>query len=75
MQIQADRFLALTAMLAGFVPNGADPQGSAPEQQVEAPAPAATRPVETCEARSRPSHPSHPSHPSRPSRDDVRRGG
>jgi hypothetical protein len=53
MQIQADRFLALTAMLAGFVPIGADPQDSAPEQQVEeaAPVPAVKRPFEVREAR------------------------
>lgn len=66
MQIQADRFLALTAMLAGFVPTGADPQGSAPEQQVEeaAPAPAVKRPVGVREARR-----------DRSQGGDVRRGG
>lgn len=70
MQIQADRFLALTAMLAGFVPNGAEPQGIAPEQQVEAPTPAAVRSVEAREARSVVPRSSHGSH-----RNDVRGGG
>jgi hypothetical protein len=69
MQIQADRFLALTAMLAGFVPTGAEPQEGAPAEQVEdaAPAPAVQRPVEVREARGGRSP--------RPDGDDVRRGG